>query len=212
MLPGATGPGLSAGAPSMLLRGTAALESLAAFASFIVFLVWLHRACAGARSELGAIMPYSPGWAVGWFFVPFANLVMPYKVMRALKQASDPSVLPAPQASVANPLASYRDPARLLVGAKAVLPRVPIGLWWGFQSGTSAAALLLTMRLIMLFVAAAQRHETNLDSIAGSYQTMVTLIAALTLVTGIFTLEIVRGIDASQLERARRLDAMNVTP
>ena len=27
-------------------------------------------------------MTISAGWAIGWFFVPFANLVMPYQAMK----------------------------------------------------------------------------------------------------------------------------------
>ena len=35
-------------------------------------------------------MTYSPGWSVGWFFVPLAGLVMPYRVLRELWKASTP--------------------------------------------------------------------------------------------------------------------------
>lgn len=35
-------------------------------------------------------MEFTPGWAAGWFFVPFANLFKPYRAMREIYQASDP--------------------------------------------------------------------------------------------------------------------------
>ena len=31
---------------------------------------------------------FTPGWAVGWWFVPFANLVKPFQTMRELWKAS----------------------------------------------------------------------------------------------------------------------------
>jgi len=36
-------------------------------------------------------MKYSPGWSVGWFFVPIANLFMPYWVLKEICQVSSPS-------------------------------------------------------------------------------------------------------------------------
>ena len=33
-------------------------------------------------------MTISPGWAVGWYFVPFANLVKPYQGMKEAWMAS----------------------------------------------------------------------------------------------------------------------------
>lgn len=54
----------------------------------IAFLVWLCRAKANAQALGAADMMVSPGWAVGWYFVPLANLVMPFTTMRELWQAS----------------------------------------------------------------------------------------------------------------------------
>jgi hypothetical protein len=49
----------------------------------IAWFIWLHRAVANARS-LGVDTAATPGWAVGWWFVPFANLVKPYRILRSL--------------------------------------------------------------------------------------------------------------------------------
>lgn len=71
---------------------------LLALAEFIIylttvvfFLVWLYR----AHDNLRALAPtsrldYSPGWAVGSFFIPFANLVVPYRAVREVWQNSGP--------------------------------------------------------------------------------------------------------------------------
>ncbi len=54
----------------------------------IVFLLWLYRASGNARALGARDMMVSPGWAAGWYFVPLANLGMPYVTMRDLWKAS----------------------------------------------------------------------------------------------------------------------------
>jgi len=56
------------------------------------FLMWLHR----SSSNLPAFgywksQGYSPAWAVGSFFVPIANLFMPYKALKEIWQKSRPA-------------------------------------------------------------------------------------------------------------------------
>ncbi len=66
-----------------------AIVELALFvACAVVFLVWLYRASGNARALGARDMMVSPGWAVGWYFVPLANLGMPYVTMRDLWKAS----------------------------------------------------------------------------------------------------------------------------
>jgi hypothetical protein len=58
----------------------------------LVFLVWRHRAQANLRDSLAVRgLEYTPGWAVGWWFVPFANLVKPKQAMNEAWVASDPA-------------------------------------------------------------------------------------------------------------------------
>jgi hypothetical protein len=54
----------------------------------IAFCVWIHRTNFALQRIRG--LTFTPGWAVGWWFVPFANLVKPYQVMVELWRASDP--------------------------------------------------------------------------------------------------------------------------
>lgn len=57
-------------------------------ASGVVILMWIYRANANAR-RLGALgMKFTPGWSVGYYFIPFANLVMPYRALKEIWQAS----------------------------------------------------------------------------------------------------------------------------
>jgi hypothetical protein len=53
------------------------------------FIWWTRRATCNVRA-LGAQYPdFSPGWAVGWWFVPFANWAQPLRVLNQAWRASD---------------------------------------------------------------------------------------------------------------------------
>src|SRR3954463_16165575 len=60
---------------------------LATIACWIVVGRWIYRARANAHA-LSHDMTISPGWAVGWYFVPIANLFKPYQAMREIWYAS----------------------------------------------------------------------------------------------------------------------------
>ncbi len=56
----------------------------------IVFMIWIYRASRNLEPLGCRNQKYSPGWAVGWFFIPLANLVMPFLVTREIWKGSDP--------------------------------------------------------------------------------------------------------------------------
>lgn len=54
----------------------------------ITFLKWIRRAninCAGF-SKRG--MEFTPGWSIGWYFIPIASIFKPYQAMREIWQVS----------------------------------------------------------------------------------------------------------------------------
>jgi hypothetical protein len=71
--------------------GLLALVSIGALVMVIVCIIlvgcWTYRASANAHS-FSDEMTISPGWAVGWYFVPIANLFKPYQAMREIWMAS----------------------------------------------------------------------------------------------------------------------------
>jgi hypothetical protein len=70
----------------------ATLTSLVTLGAAIAFLMWRHRIQRNLRGALGvAGLEYTPGWTVGWWFVPIANLWKPKQVMDEAWRASDPS-------------------------------------------------------------------------------------------------------------------------
>jgi hypothetical protein len=60
----------------------------------VLFCVWIRRANMNADALVPSGMEFTPGWAVGWFFVPFANLFKPYQVVGEIYRASNPDADP----------------------------------------------------------------------------------------------------------------------
>ena len=54
----------------------------------VLWLVWQHRSQANLHAVRLRELRFSPGWAVGWWLIPFANLVMPFQTTRELWKAS----------------------------------------------------------------------------------------------------------------------------
>lgn len=71
--------------------GPADIAAIAAFfiliASMIFVARWIYRTNANAHSFSNAVS-ITPGWSIGWFFVPFANLTKPYQGVKETWQAS----------------------------------------------------------------------------------------------------------------------------
>jgi tetratricopeptide (TPR) repeat protein len=63
-----------------------------AIASTVVFFMWIYRANKNLRSLRAAGLRFTPGWAVGWFFIPFMNFFRPYQVVSEIWRASNPEV------------------------------------------------------------------------------------------------------------------------
>jgi hypothetical protein len=66
---------------------TAVVELLGLLGAFILVGCWIYRASANAHA-IGGDLTVTPGWAVGWYFVPFANLVKPFHAMKETWLAS----------------------------------------------------------------------------------------------------------------------------
>ena len=49
---------------------------------------WIYLANANAHALGAEGMQFTPGWAVGWYFVPIASLWKPYQAMKEIWQAS----------------------------------------------------------------------------------------------------------------------------
>ena len=75
---------------AFLVNTIAVLEFPLRIATGIAFLFWVHRAYSNLSALKARNLEFTPGWAVGWWFIPFANLVKPFQVIRELFNESDP--------------------------------------------------------------------------------------------------------------------------
>jgi hypothetical protein len=78
----------------------------------MAFLMWIHRSHRNLSAFGAQGLTFTPGWAVGWWFIPIFNLFRPFQIVREIWQASDPG-MPAGAAW-------RRAPSSPL-----------IGWWWG---------------------------------------------------------------------------------
>jgi hypothetical protein len=84
------------------------------FVSGAFFLFWVYRAAANIHAFNPSAMSITPGWAVGWNFVPIASLWKPYQAVKQIWQSSQNISYPD----------SIRVPERF-------------GWWWGFWLATN---------------------------------------------------------------------------
>jgi hypothetical protein len=56
----------------------------------IAFLMWTYRAYKNLPALGAKGLEHTPGWAVGWYFVPIANLAKPYSVTAEIVRHSNP--------------------------------------------------------------------------------------------------------------------------
>ncbi len=80
------------GAAILLTAFLLAIPALIIYIATVVFFaMWLYRAHANLRAfDPSSRLDHSPGWAVGSFFIPFANLVIPYRAVKEVWQKSVP--------------------------------------------------------------------------------------------------------------------------
>lgn len=63
----------------------------------VTFLMWLFRLYKNLPALRAESPDFSPGWAVGWWFVPLFNLFRPFQAVRRVWAASDPDFDPEPR-------------------------------------------------------------------------------------------------------------------
>lgn len=60
-------------------------------AQAVMILAWIRLANKNARLLGAKDMEFTPGWAIGWYFIPIANLWKPYQAMAEVWRASSGS-------------------------------------------------------------------------------------------------------------------------
>ena len=106
--------GSSINIPLAVVGLAAILEIIMRVVVVVFFLIWEYRSFNNLSALKARNLEYSPGWAVGWWFIPFANLVKPFQVMRELWNESDPDF----------------DEQTGFLNVSPGTPEI-IGFWWG---------------------------------------------------------------------------------
>lgn len=82
----------------------------------IIFLVWVNRTNKNMAPLMARNTEFTSGWAVGWWFVPFASLVKPFQVVREIWWESDPEI----------------DDEPTFLSASLRSAPAYMGVWWAF--------------------------------------------------------------------------------
>jgi len=71
--------------PSDLLTALVGIVQLVVFIILgVTFLRWIFQTNKNLRYLSSQPMEFTPGWSIGWYFVPFANLYKPYQAMKEI--------------------------------------------------------------------------------------------------------------------------------
>jgi len=115
--------GDEASSPWLLAQGFIALFQAPVYiATSVMFLIWLFRIYKNLDVlESQQNREFTPGWAVGWWFVPFANLVKPFQVMREAWFDSNPEI----------------ETEQTFLSASLKAAPSYLGFWWALWIGSN---------------------------------------------------------------------------
>jgi hypothetical protein len=160
------------------------LQFLLFLPTCIAFLVWFHRVHKNLPSLGARQLKYTPGWAVGGFFVPFLNLIRPLQVMREVWHRSDPSGLER-----------GRTPSGPSIRNRLATPAL-IGWWWALFLWSSGVSNVVAR---MGFA-----HNQTLDQLR-VYSGLLVFFDVVEVPSAIVTIRLVGRITAWQAERRHRM-------
>ena len=75
-----------------LVGAAAVINGLGVLATAAVFITWQHRHAVNADSLAGTPAGLGPGWAIGGWFIPCANWLLPGMQLFGASRASDPAL------------------------------------------------------------------------------------------------------------------------
>jgi hypothetical protein len=138
--------------------------------TMVIWLMWQHRAYSNLKLVGSKDTEYTPGWSVGYWFIPILNLFRPYQVTAELYRRSE--------------LANQRDP----IGGLS--QPVIVGVWWLFW---------IVRAFFGRFSFSMTRSAKTIEELirATDYQIIDDVF---TIVTGVLAIIIIRNIDRFQTE------------
>lgn len=165
-----------------MIIGLATLGMLLVTATF--FLIWLHRANKNL-SPLGVTgMKFTPGWAVGYWFIPIMNIYRPYQVVEEIWKASSP------------------EPESNLSWQSLKTPNLIQG-WWGalILSGFAANA---SARLV-------SGQEPSLEMFKTS--SIIAIVAGvIDILAAVLAIKVIKSIDERQSAKSTKMAMSGTVP
>jgi hypothetical protein len=141
----------------------------------IVFLIWLFRVFKNLDSLQPGYREFTAGWSVGWWFVPFANLVKPFQVIREAWCANSPEI----------------DSEPTFLSTSAYAAPGYIGAWWG----------LWIVSNVISNIAGRLADSVKSDADVVLFGWLMLTASALTIAAGILCIRLVRDITNRQMLR-----------
>ena len=149
----------------------------------IIWLLWQHRAHGNLLAAGVPHLAFTPGWAVGWWFVPFANLVKPFQSVREVWKASSGDE-------------RWESPKTWPV----------IGWWWGMWVGALAAGIAVGFA-----AAVSSGRFTRVDWLIKLNQLGLVFVLP-SVVTAVLAIAIVRAVNERQAALVQTVADRTVVP
>jgi Domain of unknown function (DUF4328) len=166
----------------LLLIGLVGIvQVLVYIATFVFFLVWLFRVYKNLTPLRAPNPEYTPGWAVGWWFIPFANLVKPFQVVREAWLQSDPDF-----------------DSNLNFLSNSISAPVFFGFWWGFWLLSNIAGNIVS------------RIDPEGSGMGQSFAIGYIISSILTMIASVLAIMVVKSITERQEQRYQNLFNMQV--
>jgi hypothetical protein len=150
------------------------LQGVVAIPCAVFFLLWVYRVCSNAFELAPQQLTITPGWTIGYFFIPILNLFRPYQAMQETWRASMPG------------LDLRHDPPSWTRTAGGVI----VGWWW---------AGWLSYNIVSLGFALASYSEGYAYNRSG----LPAVIDLLHAVTTVVAIRLVKSLTTRQEEAAR---------
>lgn len=157
--------------------GVALTTIVVTVATVVLFLMWMHRAYRNLKPLGAKGRQYSPGWAVGAWFIPFGNLFIPIRIAKELWTKSDPE------------MAEFG-----FLSSDSTVPGF-FGLWWGFWVTHNIANNVATRLSFRADTVGEQFGATVLDLLA----------EVLSIPAALFAMRVINSIDLRQTHSSKRL-------
>ncbi len=153
---------------------------IASLAAMVMYFIWIYGAAENARALGNEGLQISPGWCIGWWFIPFAWFVMPYKAMSEIWRSSDPE---------ARKVSTTEWTIRPVSGT--------IIAWWATYLGAGVISI------VNVFANLDLQHPQAMN--AAGHNALGFASVLVKLVSGVLIIMAMRAIDRRQQEQAMLL-------